>query len=241
MLQEEKKTQLKRKILLEYLPMSITGIGILISAIVFKQMVIKVVPLFVSLLVMLLSSRANRFTFLLGAANSVIYIIGYIMEGVYGQVAQAVFGIVMMLIAYFRWKKDAYGKSTHFRSFSIRGKILLTLVICAAWATASFVLWKMNGTAVVFDGLTMVLGFAVNILNVWGFIEVPFINLIASFMQSIMWVQIIFANGNYAAATYFVSNLYNLYMIARTAIKWCSLYKEQQAKKKVQGGADNAN
>ena len=36
----------KKKFLFEYLPMLITGIGVLVCAIVFKQMFIKVLPLF---------------------------------------------------------------------------------------------------------------------------------------------------------------------------------------------------
>ena len=117
--------------------MALTGVGILICAILFEQMFIKVLPLFFSLLIMLLNSRANRIGFILGAINSCIYIIGYLMEGVYGTVASTVFGIVIMLITYFRWKSNAYGKATVFRRFSARGRVLLTLVLCAAWAATT--------------------------------------------------------------------------------------------------------
>ena len=219
----------KKAILFEYLPMAMTGIGILICAIVFKQMFIKVLPLFFSLLIMLLNSRANRIGFILGAINSCIYIIGYLMEGVYGSVASTAFGIVIMLITYFRWKSKAYGKATVFRRFSAWGRVLLTLVLCVAWATTSFVLWKMGGTATVVDGLTMVLGFAVNILNIVAYVEAPFLNIISGLCQTALWVQIIFVNDNYAATTYLVYMVYCTYMITRTFYRWRALYKEQQS------------
>ena len=155
-----KMSNKKKAILFEYLPMAVTGIIILVCAIVFKQMFIKVLPLFFSLLIMLFNSRANRIGFILGSINSCIYIIGYLMEGVYGTVASTVFGIVIMLISYFRWKNNAYGKATVFRRFSTRGRVLLALVLCVAWAATSFVLSKIGGTATAIDGLTMVLGFA---------------------------------------------------------------------------------
>ena len=41
----------KRKIIFEYLPMAITALTILISAIILKQMVIKVVPVLFSIVV----------------------------------------------------------------------------------------------------------------------------------------------------------------------------------------------
>ena len=219
----------KKAILFEYLPMAMTGIGILICAIVFKQMFIKVLPLFFSLLIMLLNSRANRIGFILGAINSCIYIIGYLMEGVYGSVASTAFGIVIMLITYFRWKSKAYGKATVFRRFSARGRVLLALALCVAWALVSFVLRIMGGTATVIDGLTMVLGFAINILSIVAYVEAPFLNIISGLSQFALWVQIVFVNGNYAAMTYLVYSIYCAYMIARTFYRWLSLYKEQQS------------
>ena len=219
----------KKAILFEYLPMAVTGIGILVCAIVFEQMFIKVLPLFFSLLIMLLNSRANRIGFLLGAINSCIYIIGYLMEGVYGTVASTVFGIVIMLITYFRWKINAYGKATVFRRFRTRGRVLLALVLCAVWAATTFVLSRMGGTATVMDGLTMVLGFAVNILNIVAYVEAPFLNTVSGLCQFALWVQIVFINGNYAAMTYLVYSIYCTYMIARTFYRWLALYKEQQA------------
>ena len=41
----------KEKILLEYIPMALTGIGIIVCAIIFKQVFIKVLPLCFSLLI----------------------------------------------------------------------------------------------------------------------------------------------------------------------------------------------
>ena len=223
-----KMSNKKKAILFEYLPMAATGIIILVCAIVFKQMFIKVLPLFFSLLIMLLNSRANRIGFILGAINSCIYIIGYLMEGVYGTVASTVFGIVIMLISYFRWKNNAYGKATVFRRFSTRGRVLLTLILCVAWATTSFVLSLMGGTAIVIDGLTMVLGFATNILTIVAYVEAPFLNIISGLCQFALWVQIVFINGNYAATTYLVYNVYCTYMIIRTFYRWIKLYKEQR-------------
>ena len=223
-----KMSNKKKAILFEYLPMALTGIIILVCAIVFKQMFIKVLPLFFSLLIMLFNSRANRIGFLLGAINSCIYIIGYLMEGVYGTVASTVFGIVIMLISYFRWKNNAYGKATIFRRFSVQDRVILALVLFVGWMATSFILSKMGGTATVIDGLTMVLGFATNILTIVAYVEAPFLNIISGICQFALWVQIVFINGNYAAITYLVYNVYCTYMIVRTFVRWRKLYKEQR-------------
>ena len=221
--------QRTRKYLFEYLPMLITGIGILVCAIVFKQMFIKVLPLFFSLIIMLLNSRANRIGFLLGAANSGIYLIGYFLEGVYGTMASTLFGIVMALIAYFRWKKDSYGKATMFRSFSVKQRIFGAGFLLLAWSICSFILWKMDGTAVAFDGIVLVLGILIPILNIWAFLESAFLNVLSVILQVVMWMSIIITGDNLASLTYLIYMIYVAYMVFRAFLRWVALYKEQQS------------
>lgn len=222
----------KRNIFLEYIPMAITAITILVSAIILKQMVIKVVPLLFSIVISLLSSKANRICFLLGSINSIIYIIGYFMEGVYGTMLSTAFGIVMMMIAFFQWKKNAYGKATVFRRFSTKSCILLCIGLIIAWAIASLVLWKIGGSVAVIDGLVLILGFVVPVLNIWGYIEAPLLNIISFFVQMPMWVIIIITDGRLENITYLISTLYSFYMLIRQFIRWCKLYKEQHVEKK---------
>ena len=225
---------MNKKIFSEYIPMGLTAIGILICAIVFKQMFIKVLPLFFSLIIMLINSHANRIGFLLGALNSVIYIVGYFMEGVYGTMASTLFGIAMALLAYFRWKKDAYGKATVFRAFSGKQRIWLSIVLLFAWAICSFILWKMNGAAVITDGLSLVLGIVVPVLNIMAYIESPLLNVLSTFVQLFMWVQIVCIDGKLANLTYLIYMIYALYMVVRTFFRWTALYKEQKMAKDVQ-------
>ena len=108
-------------------------------------------------------------------------------------------------------------------------RVLLALALCVAWALVSFVLRIMGGTATVIDGLSMVLGFAINILSIVAYVEAPFLNIISGLSQFALWVQIVFVNGNYAAMTYLVYSIYCAYMIARTFYRWLALYKEQQS------------
>ncbi len=232
--------QIKR-VWFEYLPMAITAIGILVCAIVFKQMIIKVLPLFFSLVIMLLNAKANRIGFLLGALNSCIYIIGYFMEGVYGTMASTIFGIAMALIAYFRWRKEAYGKATIFRSFSGKQRALFGGLLVLAWAICAFVLWKLNGTAVVTDGLILVLGVVVPILTIAAYIESPALNVISCLTQLILWAQVVFIDKKTASLTYLIYTSYALYMTVRTFFRWLSLYKEQQALNNKNGEVDIEN
>ena len=62
-----------------------------------------------SLVVFLLASRANKYNYLLGAINSVIYSIGFFMEGLYaGVISALVFSFGLQIITFFRWNKNSY-------------------------------------------------------------------------------------------------------------------------------------
>ena len=221
----------KNTIIYEYTPIAITAIGIIVCAIIFKQTLVKTLPVLFSLLIMLFNSRANRIGFLLGALNSVIYIIGYLQEGVYGTAASTGFGIIMALTAYFCWKKKSYGKATIFRGFSLSGRLLLTALISIAWVISSFVLWKMGGTAVVMDGLVLVLGILVPILNVWAFLEAALLNVLSCTLQLVMWIVIIITNRSLANLTYLIYMTYATYMVGRMFLRWVALYREQRTGK----------
>ena len=73
----------KSRILFEYLPMLITGVGAFTTAIIYKQPVLKVLPIFITLFVMLFNSRANRIGFIIGGCNCFLYFISFMMQQLY--------------------------------------------------------------------------------------------------------------------------------------------------------------
>ena len=223
----------KKSIFLECLPIFITFVVIVVFAIISEQKFIKTLPLCISLIIMLLNARANRLGFLIGAINTIIYVIGYMAEGLYGTVVSALFGGVIQLATFFRWKKHAYKKATKFRRFTKREFIITLLVILLCWATISVVLWKINGTEYVLDGFTTTLGFVLPILTMFAFVETPFINIISQSVSLTIWVKIIISTGNIANLTYVIYLIYCIYMISRQGVSYIKLYKEQQENKKI--------
>ena len=224
-------TRTKSSVLLEYLPIFITFVVIVVFAIIFKQKVIKTLPLCISLVIMLLNARANRIGFLIGALNTLIYVIGYISEGLYGTVVSALFGGAVQLATFFRWKQHAYKKATKFRRFTKREAIITLLAILLCWATISVVLWKINGTEYVLDGFTTTLGFALPVLTMFAFVESPFINIISQSVSLTIWIRIIISTGNIANLTYIIYLIYCIYMVSRQGASYIKLYKEQQENK----------
>lgn len=217
----------KKKILTEYLPLVIAFISIIICSVIFEQKIIKTLPVCFSLVITLLNSRANRICYILGALNSLIYVVGYLMEGLYGSVSTAVFGFVIQFITFFYWKKNSYKQATKFRVMNLVFRIILVLSIIIAIIIAMLVLKKINGNEVFFDSITLILGILLPILVLFAFMEyIP----LALFYQSsllVMWIKIVIS-GNIANITYVIITVYNLYMTIRMSITWIKMYKEQQ-------------
>ena len=64
-----------------YILLGATAVGITVTGIVFGQDFVRMIPLYVSLFVMLLNSRANRLGLLLGSINSILYALIYYYYG----------------------------------------------------------------------------------------------------------------------------------------------------------------
>ena len=233
--------RLKSAIFFEYLPMTITGIGILACAIAFKQSFIKILPLFFSLFIMLFNSRAKRIGFLLGSLNSLLYMVIYFIEGIFGSALSTLFGIIMMMTAFFCWKEDGKGNDTTFRRLSNKWRAIFGSLFVVAWTVSIIILSKAGGKAVIFDAFVFVSGFVVPVLNIRAYIESPFLNALGCFSTCLLWGQIIILENNLSNLTFFIYGIYSLYMVVRTFFKWLSTYKLQMAELESQMVNDAKN
>ena len=230
-MEEQSKKIQRKKIVVEYIPMLLTFVGIVTTAIIFKQKLIKTIPVCVSLFVSLFYARANRLGFLLGGLNASIYIIGFIMEGLYGSVLSTTLSVIIQLSGFFLWKRRAKKKQAPIRKMKPLFRVFVIAVILVTWAIASFILSKSGGKEVVIDGLTLVLGFTVPVLQMLGFVDVMPFRITSSLINLILWIRIVFVGGNTANLTYLISGIYAFYMVILEVIRWTALYKAKKADK----------
>ena len=102
-----------KKIWLEWVPIGICAVSILVCAFVFKQKWYKVLPTLNTLIILLLSARVDRRSFLIGGLNAAFYGIGFFTEGLYFSVINCLLvSMPLQLFSFFNWKKHADGNST---------------------------------------------------------------------------------------------------------------------------------
>ena len=210
----------------------VTAIAITTLAIIFKQPPFRVLPLYNSLIIMAMSSRANRFALLYGGANAVLYGIVDIGYGVYGSAFYAIaVSCPLQIVTFILYNRRKYGNSTLFRKMPWlwRGVTAGGFAVC--WVVVMLVLRAIGGSHTVLDTTVTLFGFLVTGLSLFAFIEAPVLNIVSSVVSIALHVSIIL-DGSYDRSTYLVYSVYCLICVILGAIRTVNLYKEQQLKKK---------
>lgn len=208
-----------------YILMAVVALGITVSGIVFSQGW-RMVPLYVSLFVMLLNSKANRIGSLIGSINSVIYAVVYLYYNLLGSMCSALLiSFPIQLVTFVLWSKKPYKESTLFRKMSKKALSLLIVGIAVAYVVVVFVLKKMGGSFVYFDAISFLFGLVVPILTMFAFVEYPIFNLISSINGVVLHAVMIPTVPE--QTTYLIFSLYSLVCVIKMIKKVKLLYKEQ--------------
>lgn len=151
----------------------------IINIIRYKPSAFLYIPLFASVLVMLLQARVSRYAFLAGGINSVLYMISYIKMSLY---AMAIYSISvsfpLQMITFFNWKHHTEKNETNLRKMS--GRIRL-IVFCGI--TLGFLLlyvFFLNSRCNFLDYCVSVFGIITSILCMLRFKEYAFVQIISN-------------------------------------------------------------
>lgn len=229
----EKKLDAK-KFWLDLFPILVTGIALVVLGIVFKQKFIKLLPTLVSLLVMLLSAKANRFTFLFGGLNAVVYAIGYFMEGLYPSMVSALaISFPFQIASFILWSKNqTEAKQVRVRRLNAKGGILAAVASVVFWIICYFIYKQLGTTSLILDNTTFVLGILTTVLSMLRYIEYTFISPISLIISIVMWIDL--SVSNIANITYVIYTVYALFRQIQATVTWIKLYREQHQTKDEQ-------
>ena len=216
-----------KKIWLEWVPMGVCAVAILTCAFVFGQKWYKVLPTLNTLIILLLSARVDRRSFLLGGLNAAFYGVGYFTEGLYFSVINCLLvSMPLQLFSFFNWKKHADGKSTKLRTLGWKGEIVvvsLTVVgcLCCHWFLLPFFAGEKQAALDIF---LFVIGLVITVLSMLRYVEAPYYNLISSMANLVMWILI--CTQNIADLNYLIMAAYSFFRVVQSAINWTKQYQK---------------
>ena len=216
-----------KKIWLEWVPIGVCAVAILTCAFVFGQKWYKVLPTLNTLIILLLSARVDRRSFLLGGLNAAFYGVGYFTEGLYFSVINCLLvSMPLQLFSFFNWKKHADGNSTKLRTLGWKGEIVvvsLTVVgcLCCHWFLLPFFAGEKQAALDIF---LFVIGLVITVLSMLRYVEAPYYNLISSMANLVMWILI--CTQNIADLNYLIMAAYSFFRVVQSAINWTKQYQK---------------
>lgn len=215
-----------KKLFIDYIPMVCAAILIITFSLIKEQSFIKTLPTLITLVVQILLARANRFAFLLGGINALLYGISYFDEGLYFSFISAVLiSAPIQLYSFLNWSKKQTAKNrTKLEILSPKLRILTIAVTLGAWLAVYFGLSGLFESArlSIFDTLNFVFGFAVSVLAAFRFVESQYFSVFSSCTAILMWLVICFDDAS--NINYLIISCYNLFMVLKAAINWTRQY-----------------
>ncbi len=225
-----------KKIWLEWVPMGVCAVAILTCAFVFEQKWYKVLPTLNTLVILLLSARVDRRSFLLGGLNAAFYGIGYFTEGLYFSVINCLLvSMPLQLFSFFHWKKHADGNSTKLRTLGWKGEILVissTVIGCLLchWFLLPFFTGEKQAALDIF---LFVIGLIITVLSMLRYVEAPYYNLISAVANLVMWTLI--CAGNIADLNYLIMAAYSLFRVSQSVVTWTKQYQKSKQESATEG------
>ena len=220
-----------RKIQPMWILMAATFIAITVTGIIFKQSWFRMVPLYVSLVIGFLQSKANRYAPLMGGINSLLYAVVYWSLSLYGSAAYALLvSCPIQLVTFVRWSKHAYKHSTEFRRMTSKQRLWTAILMAVSFAVLYVILAKAGSGYQILDNASTLMGILVSFLTMFAFIEYASLGLLSGVISIALNLQITLAEP--AQITYLIFSLYSFVCVTRAFFYVRRLYKEQQELKK---------
>lgn len=222
----------KKELLVDYIPTAFAAAMIIAFAILKEQSFIKTLPTLITLVVLIMSVRANRYAFLVGASNCLLYAIAYMSEEVYFSAANAVLvSMPIQIFSFFHWSKHKAGKTASELVQMKWWQLLLSVfIIFPAWAGCYFGLSAFfEGNMALLDSLVFVLGILISTLIAFRFVEGQYFNVISCLIGLAMWILICIKDPS--NINFVIISVYNLFRTVQAAVNWTLLYRRMRDEK----------
>ena len=219
----------KSKFNIDYIIVAVYTVTLTVLSILFKQMFIKVLPCYISLVVMLLQARANKYCFLLGALNSVIYAVGYYFEKVYGSLAEAlVLSFPIQMITFFVWKRNEGKSQSKTRNLTLKQALITVASFIVVWVGMYFVFKAIGDSSPILDNSIFVLSLVIYVYTLFGIVESRLLLIVSCCISLTMWTIKTFYDIK--SITYVLLSVYNLYMCIKGFVIWKKIASKDSGK-----------
>ena len=210
--------------------MSATAVAVLVTGILYRQPFFRMIPLFVSLFVGALQSRANRHAALIGGINSILYAIVFFTIGIYASAVYALaFSFPVQLVTFILWSKNKYKSTTHFKKLSGRARLLIALAFTVVTVGVIFLLDKVGSLYSVVDSVSSMLGILVSLLTMLAYVEYTYLMIPSGVIGGILCAMTM--RNDPGQITYVIFSVYSLICVTKAYFSVKKFYAEENSHK----------
>lgn len=213
--------------------MAITFTFITISGLMYKQSFLRILPLYISLVVVLLQSEVNRYANLVGGLNSIIYSVVYFYYHLYAMAAYAfIVSFPLQIATFILWNKQPWQNSTVLKRFSYAKRVALIVGTLVAWGIICYFLSGTDSSHKELDTAVTVVGVVATVLTLLSYLEYTVFNFLGTVFSTLLYIAML--KDTPEQITYLGYSVYSMICTFIALINANKIYKEQNKQVKLQ-------
>ena len=202
------------------------AVGITVSGIIYRQHFWKMLPLYVSLVVMLFQSNASRLAPLIGGVNSILYAMVDWSYGLYSSALSALFmSCPVQIITFILWTRRKDGATTRFRRMNKCQRIILVCSIVLAYVPCLILNIRAGATLAPLDAYSFIGGLAVLILTMFAYTEYTYLSLFGCVVTILM--NVLLTADSPDRLSYLIFSVYSAICTVRAVFSVRKIYQKQ--------------
>ena len=210
----------------------ITAILVTVSSVLVHQSFIRVFPLYVSMFIMLLMSKVNRYAYLIGGLNAIAYGFIALYYRIPGSAISAfLFSFPLQIVSFIRWSMTSWRGSTVLKKMTTKWRALNIVLVIALWAVYYLVINALGSASSLIDSMASLLGMYITVLQVLKYSEYTALMIPSSLLTIALYISLI-AQGTVEQVPFLVYSLYSLCCVVRSVFNARKIIKEQEVELK---------
>jgi nicotinamide mononucleotide transporter PnuC len=163
-----------------------------VLAIIYKPAILSILPVFISVFILFMQTRVNRYAYLVGAINALLYAIAYYTMSLPATAAYALLvSFPLQLVTFFAWQKHTTKGSTATQKMEWRGRVILASAVAITWLLMYVIFKSFDSEFMFFDTTVSVLGIVATVLILLRYAEGTLIGFPSSIVSIIMYISMI--------------------------------------------------
>lgn len=181
---------MKRRTFLIY---EIIVLSLMIAGIIcYRPPVLTYISLLISMAVMFLQSKVNRYAFLIGALNSILYAVAYVKMQLYATALYALaFSCPLQLITFFNWNRYTNENRTRLREMLLKTRFKTLACIVGGFVLFYIIFRKMNSQYLFWDNCISILGIITSIICMLRFKEYIFLQILSNMVSLLTFITML--------------------------------------------------